>query len=84
MLTLVRGRADGSKKAIQDIHNAEDKQHVHAAIKTSAQPCVRPAPRGRSRGMRPFLSLSFKVRRRTRFELDQRFRSSADVRAAFV
>ncbi|MDQ0956352.1 MULTISPECIES: hypothetical protein [unclassified Streptomyces] len=40
MLTLVRGRADGSKKAIQDIHNAEDKQHAHAAIKTLAQPCV--------------------------------------------
>ncbi|MEU0675603.1 hypothetical protein ABZ330_22440 [Streptomyces sp. NPDC006172] len=58
MLTLVRGRADGSKKAIQDIHNAEDKQHAHAAIKTLAQPCVRPAPPGRSRGMRPFLNQS--------------------------
>ncbi|KJY41433.1 hypothetical protein VR41_12575 [Streptomyces sp. NRRL B-1568] len=31
-----------------------------------------------------WLSLAFKVRCRTRLELDQRFRSSADVRAAFV
>ncbi|MCX5265924.1 hypothetical protein [Streptomyces sp. NBC_00199] len=38
MLTLVGGRADGSKKAIQDIHNAEDKQHAHAAIRTWPSP----------------------------------------------